>query len=498
MIGDNILADYNSIITKINQIANTWNEKYLLLKEVGIQDSDIVSPNISLITINDKLLILSEILINLEIETKISSHIIFDYITKIDNNLDSINVSLTEIQTIISNINSNNGFKSYDSTTFQVTNNNDTPIVISTPFTNIFNYCNQIVPILSNILPYSKYRSIDDLVDRIHSYQGAINELLTIVDHLNQGKIIVDADVQLINGHKSAIEAIVSEIAKIKTDYAEEYKSIKDKSTETEAKIARIKEITATSQTLDETVNTYKSKFDTYTAQIDERLKKWDQIQSLLESSNKKNEEREKEIENLTKTSNDLIKGATISGLATSFKKQYDKYKWELVGARWSFYIAIFLLFLSVIPLVLYILPKEIVEHLPDVFKIPEALKVALKIDKAKNDINSFGVIVRFLILIPPTWLTRFSSRRYRELFILREEYAHKSTIAQSIYGFKKEAPKYEDEITAGVFLELNRKPNITHDKISIKDDKYENPIFELLRNLLSKAVDLFTKKETR
>jgi hypothetical protein len=43
--------------------------------------------------------------------------------------------------------------------------------------------------------------------------------------------------------------------------------------------------------------------------------------------------------------------------------------------------------------------------------------------------------------------------------YLFREEYAHKSTIAQSIYGLKKESPKYEDEITAGVFLELNRKP---------------------------------------
>jgi len=490
------MTDYNAISAKINQITSTWNEKYLNLKELGFQDSYIVGPNISLANINDKLLVISEIIINIVIESNILTHIVSDYVDKIDSTLDSINASLTEIQVILSNINSNNGFKNYDEATFQVTNNNDTLLVISSPFTNIFSYCNQIIPLFVKILPFSKFKSLNDLLDRIHSYQDAINELSRIVEHLNQGKIAVDDNIKIIGENKLAIETLVTEITKIKTDYSEEYKNIKEKSGETEAKIAHIKEITSTSQTLEATVSTFKSKFDTYTSQIDERLKKWDEIQSLLESSNIKNEEREKEIINLTKTSNDLIKGATISGLATSFKQQYDKYKWELRGARWSFYFAILLLFISVIPLVLYILPKEIVENLPDVFKVPDVLKVALKLDKSKNDINSFGIIVRFLILIPPTWLTRFNSRRYRELFILREEYAHKSTIAQSIYGFKKEAQKYEDEITAGVFLELNRKPNITHDKISIKDDKYENPILELLRNLLSKAVDLITKKE--
>ncbi len=475
------MIDYNAIIAKITQLTRTWHEKYLNLKELGFLDSNIVGPNISLVNINDKLLVVSEIMTNIEIESPILSHIISDHIVKIDSSFDNINASLTEIQTIISTINSNNGFKNYDETTFQVIfNNNDKPLVISSPFTNIMSYCNQIIPLLTTILPFSKYRSLNDLLDRIHSYQEAINVLAKILDNLKKGKIVVDDYIKSVGENKLAIEALVTEITKIKNDYSEEYKNIKDKSAETEAKIAHIKEITATSQTLEATLNTFKSKFDTYTNQIDERLKKWDEIQSLLESSIKKNEEREKEIEHLTNISNDLIKGATISGLATSFKQQYDKYKWELIGARWSFYFAILLLFISVIPLVLYILPKEIVENLPDVFKVPDVLKVALKIDKSKNDINSFGIIVRFLILIPPTWLTRFNSRRYRELFILREEYAHKSTIAQSIYGFKKESQKYEDEITAGVFLELNRKPNITHEKISIKDDKYENPILEL------------------
>jgi hypothetical protein len=111
----------------------------------------------------------------------------------------------------------------------------------------------------------------------------------------------------------------------------------------------------------------------------------------------------------------------------------------------------------------------------------------------ATGEISPFGIITRFVVLIPFTWLTKFNSRRYRELFILREEYTHKATIAQSIQGFKMEAPEYANQITAGVFLELNRKPNIANEKISKQDINYENPILEILRKLLNKAIDGIT-----
>ncbi|HRU65914.1 MAG TPA: hypothetical protein P5566_08850 [Spirochaetota bacterium] len=485
----------NELQEKILHISETWNGAYINLKHIGLNESNIVFTAFSLSDINKKFIINTEIIISIEIDETVISTIALDWLTKINQLIDTINNSIIEIQTIITNIESNTGFKSFNDSDFQITCNNDTLINISPPFSNIITSFNEIRSPLFHILSFSKYKHSNDLIDSIQKYQNSILLLKSLSSDIENIKTTSTDNSNIINSHKISIESYITEITKIRDDFLNEYQSIKEKSTETDVKVAQIKEISNTSQTLETTINTYKSKFDTYTTQIDERLKKWDEIHSLLESSNKKNELREKEIEELTKTSNDLIKGATVIGLASSFKKQHDNYKWELRFARWSFYFSILLLFISVMPLILYILPREISQNLPALFHLPDTFVKLLHVDNPRNDINTFGIMVRFLILIPPTWLTKFNSRRYRELFILREEYAHKSTIAQSIYGFKKESPKYEDEITAGVFLELNRKPNITHEKISTKDVNYENPIIEILRNLLSKALDVVSGK---
>ena len=52
-----------------------------------------------------------------------------------------------------------------------------------------------------------------------------------------------------------------------------------------------------------------------------------------------------------------------------------------------------------------------------------------------------------------------FFTKTYAHLFQLEREYAHKAALAGSVHGFKLQAKKYEEEITAEVFMEIRMNP---------------------------------------
>ena len=89
------------------------------------------------------------------------------------------------------------------------------------------------------------------------------------------------------------------------------------------------------------------------------------------------------------------------------------------------------------------------------------------------DEITVAGVLSRTVILLAPFWLTLFSSRRYRNLFDLRQQYTHKYSMAFSVDGFKQQAPEYAEQMTAWVFHVVAEPP------VSIRNSKGmgDNPI---------------------
>lgn len=68
-------------------------------------------------------------------------------------------------------------------------------------------------------------------------------------------------------------------------------------------------------------------------------------------------------------------------------------------------------------------------------------------------------------------------------------EYAHKAALARAVDGFKRQAPQYQEEITAEVFLEIRNNP--------AKGQSAEpaaHPLYDVLAKVVSKVVD--RKKE--
>ena len=146
-----------------------------------------------------------------------------------------------------------------------------------------------------------------------------------------------------------------------------------------------------------------------------------------------------------------MVSGATSAGLAKAFADERDSLDGGMKSAFIGFSIGIGLLAAMTVILAAYVL------------QIPISIMgfhiSGPKPGSAAFEVTIAGVISRSIILLAPFWLTLFSARRYRSLFDLRQQYSHKYNMAFSVDGFKKQAPKYADDITAWVFSIVAANP---------------------------------------
>lgn len=147
------------------------------------------------------------------------------------------------------------------------------------------------------------------------------------------------------------------------------------------------------------------------------------------------------------------------------------RYEVRMTGARQGFYIAVVLLVISAAPLVIHLVP---------------GLFGAWSVGPAQDkDGGLYGFIGRIFLLLPATWLTAFFAKSYASFFDLEREYAHKAALAMSVDGFKRQAPKYEEEITAEVFLEIRNNPGDGNATLPAS-----HPLYDVLAKVVAKVVD--------
>lgn len=147
-----------------------------------------------------------------------------------------------------------------------------------------------------------------------------------------------------------------------------------------------------------------------------------------------------------------MVSGATTAGLAKAFDEERKMLSRGMGWAMFSFLIGIAFLFITTILLAAYVfeIPLELLGYnVGQLGQTPER----------GDEITLAGVLSRTVILLAPFWLTLFSSRRYRNLFDLRQQYTHKYSMAFSVDGFKQQAPAYAEQMAAWVFHIVSEPP---------------------------------------
>lgn len=233
----------------------------------------------------------------------------------------------------------------------------------------------------------------------------------------------------------------------------ESFADVKASQAEIDAKLATVRETTKAAASLEAQVEGYEASFDAFQKSLDERVAQHAAFEKNMAEALVTNKNRESEIDRLIAKADSMIKGATTAGLGDSLENTRKLYQKRMVGAGIGFFLSILLLAASAIPLVAHILPGLFIAW------IPPAVHAGVT-SQTENGAVLLSLLGKVFLMFPATWLTQFFSKAYSEFFHLEREYAHKAALARSVEGFKKQAPKYEEEIATAVFFEVQSNPS--------------------------------------
>lgn len=310
---------------------------------------------------------------------------------------------------------------------------------------------------------------VADLSSRIQMFHELSDQIKPILGSVKEKEENATSLVDKINSFSEKANALLQSIETVNKKSAEVNSNSETALNETNAKLAKIREVATEADKLRIQVEQYQGKYGAFDADLESRLKLFKEFEQANQSAQEQNLAREKVIDGIIEKSNQMIKGATNVGLANAFYNASEKYGTDAEKAKKAFYWSIGLLILSVIPLAAYVLPI-------DAFFVEG--------EKTREAVKLGGVLARAILLLPTVWLTTFAGHRYWSLFQLHREYSFKAAIAMSIDGFKQQSKQYEEEIAAAAFVGLAEKPDYSPPKESIKSP---NPILSYLIKILQK-----------
>jgi hypothetical protein len=242
----------------------------------------------------------------------------------------------------------------------------------------------------------------------------------------------------------------------------------------------------AKAEALDQRVTDYLPKFADFDRALSQRTQSITDGQQQLNVLLEDNVKLKTEAEVLIMNAREALKLATAQGLAQGFSLEAQSLDRPIDYARWSVYIS--LLLSAILAFVIFILPNRIGLPLPS-FTTLDPNHVGASIAQ-----GFLALGTRLALLFPAIYLVLFCNKRYRELFIVREQYTFKKAIATAVPGFKEQAaPANADEhvraMTAAAFERLlfNPREAATRD---LSGEARGGPLSRWLVRIVARAID--------
>lgn len=326
---------------------------------------------------------------------------------------------------------------------------------------------------VGTLLPFCKANGATDLSARVEALGAVARQADALRGQAElSAKAAADHAVRVESAEKS-IRDLASAAETLVAAIREAQNKANSDSGSMAALLEQIKATGAAAAALQVQIDGYRPKFDAFQAELDGRNQEFMKFQENSKLAEEKNKSREAEVDRLMKTADAMISGATTAGLANSLEQTRKRYEERMSGARIGFLVSVALLVISALPLAAHLLPGILGDWFP----------------KTTEGVHSswYGVLGKVLLMVPATWLTGFYTKTYADFFHLEREYAHKAALAMSVDGFKRQAPKYEEEITAEVFLEIRNNP---------AKGKNVEPAGHPLYDILTKMVEKVGRKD--
>lgn len=342
---------------------------------------------------------------------------------------------------------------------------------VSEQFRQIADISGSLLMAVSQVVPLCRTEAVADFSSRLH----ALTQKTAEVESL---KTRAEASIHRAEKAKLSASEIESEIRQLNTQASEQITRIRElvnqasaDSGHVAAMAEQVRTIAASADALNQVVTSYQPKFEAFQRSLDTRNDEFDSFSKNVSTATAANADREATISRLIDQANGMLAGATTAGLGVTLEKARARYEERMTGARKGFFVAVALLLISALPLAAHLIPNLFGSWIPAL--------------DPKVDGSPFSVIGKVLLLLPATWLTAFFTQTYANLFQLEREYAHKAALAGSVHGFKLQAPKYEEEITAEVFMEIRMNP--AHGP-SVQAASH--PLYDVLAKVVGKVLD--------
>lgn len=330
---------------------------------------------------------------------------------------------------------------------------------------------NFLLGVTGSLLPLCKAESVGDLSTRAEALAGLVREIESFRKQAEQHLQASDASAGLAEKHEQLAADARTQAETVLATLRELLQQANADASSVKTLVEQIKATAGNAEKLEALVGSYESKFEVFQAELESRNSEFAQFQADARTAKEANTAREGEIDRLMKHADAMISGATTAGLGKSLEDTRQRYEDRMNSARNGFLWSIFLLVLSAIPLAAHLLPGLFGDWFP-------------KVSETVHE-NWYGVLGKVLLMVPATWLTGFYTKTYADFFHLEREYAHKAALAGAVDGFKRQAPLYEEEITAEVFLEIRNNPA----KGQIVEPA-AHPLYDVLSKAVGKVLD--------
>lgn len=328
-----------------------------------------------------------------------------------------------------------------------------------------------LVEILGALVPLCRSASSGIFSDRVSELTDISRQAKAQLAKLNKDKAAIDEMVAAITAMKQEVVDSQVQAQTLVTSLREVQMNASSDLANVAGLVERIRGVSEDAEKLNAAVVAYSGKFDVFQNELESRNQTFEKYEQHAKNVDKTNQANATEIERLTALADSMIAGANTVGIAVSMEEARVRYERRMGGAAIGFLASIVILALSAIPLAAHLVPGLFggwTAIAPDGGSTPW-----------------YSVIGKFLLLAPATWLTGFFTKTFADYFHLEREYAHKAAIAKAVEGFRRQAPKYEQEITAEVFLEVRTNP--AKDKVA---EPVAHPVYDFLTKALGKVLD--------
>lgn len=323
-----------------------------------------------------------------------------------------------------------------------------------------------------------------------YSFQAAANALTTLLEDISEEMGTLQKEsAELRKTAKTAdqireqTQVAADETNRLQKESEKERRTIGEYLADATEKKTSIDSVHADASGLEADISDYSEKFEIFDRQLEARNKDFEAGRTNQTELFAKFDQQKEEVQGLIEQSESMLKGATVAGLASSFSEAHKKLGWQLFWARVSFYVGILFLFISAVPLMLYVFLPILAPVLKTYF--PEMAEISNS-EFSNAEVTGWQylgqVLARFVILLPAAWFVSFSAIRHSSLFRLREHYAYKYSMAVSVEGFRKQAQGYENEVAALVLEQLAFNPadKLTPSK-DVPEGRVPHPILDML-----------------